>query len=80
MKKLQYLFILVCAGIVSCSKVIDVDPLSNINTATYYSNVDEVKTALIGCYNGMQKPLLNEHKPKQRQRPGTLRIGRSLVS
>ncbi|MFT3981345.1 MAG: RagB/SusD family nutrient uptake outer membrane protein [Ferruginibacter sp.] len=60
MKKLQYLFIFVCAGFVSCSKVIDVDPLSNINTATYYSNVDEVKTALIGCYNGMQKSLLNE--------------------
>ena len=41
----------------SCSKVIDTTPQSNLNSATYYSNVSEMKAALTGCYNGMQKPM-----------------------
>ena len=44
----------------SCKKVIDLSPQSNISTVTYYSNTDEVKAALTGAYNGMQKPMNSE--------------------
>jgi hypothetical protein len=44
----------------SCKKTIDIYPQSNLNTATYYSNLDEVKSALTGVYNGMQRSLSNE--------------------
>lgn len=44
----------------SCKKVTDLSPESNLNTVTYYSNLDEVKAALNGCYNGLQKPILYE--------------------
>lgn len=40
--------------------MIDLYPQSNLNTGTYYSNLDEVKAALNGCYNGMQRSLSNE--------------------
>lgn len=49
-----------CAGLYSCHKTIDVYPESNLNTGTYYSNYEEVKSALTGCYNGMQRALSNE--------------------
>lgn len=60
MKHIKLLMLISCIGFISCKKIIDVDPLSNISTVTYYSNVEEVRTALNGCYNGMQKPLFNE--------------------
>jgi hypothetical protein len=60
MKYIQYIFLVGCIGLFSCNKVIDVYPQSNLNTATYYSNLEEVKAALTGCYNGMQKSLSNE--------------------
>jgi hypothetical protein len=44
----------------ACKKVTDLYPQSNLNTGTYYSNLDEVKAALTGCYNGLQKPLFYE--------------------
>lgn len=44
----------------SCKKVTDLKPESNLNTATYYSSTEEVKAALVGCYNGLQRALLNE--------------------
>src|SRR5215210_1298410 len=61
MKIKNYIF-LTCsfALFFSCKKVTDLYPESNLNTATYYSNLEEVKAALIGCYNGMQRALLNE--------------------
>lgn len=49
-----------CVGLFSCKKVIDLYPQSNLSTGTYYTNYDEVKAALSGCYNGMQRPLLYE--------------------
>jgi starch-binding outer membrane protein, SusD/RagB family len=61
MKYIQYILLIGCfAGLFSCKKVIDVFPQSNLNTATYYSNLEEVKAALTGCYNGMQRALSNE--------------------
>ncbi|MEZ4903351.1 MAG: RagB/SusD family nutrient uptake outer membrane protein [Spirosomataceae bacterium] len=38
----------------------DLYPQSNLNTGTYYTNLDEVRAGLTGCYNGMQAPLLTE--------------------
>lgn len=60
MKRLHILILIGVSGLFSCKKVIDVYPESNPNTATYYSNVAEVKIALTGCYNGMQSPLFYE--------------------
>jgi hypothetical protein len=45
---------------VSCKKVIDLYPESNLNSATYYSNAAEVQAGLNGCYNALQKPMLYE--------------------
>ena len=60
MKYIQYILLVACIGLFSCKKTIDVFPQSNLSTATYYSNLEEVKAALTGCYNGMQRSLSNE--------------------
>lgn len=60
MKLKYFIFLFCCAGLYSCHKTIDVYPQSNLNTGTYYSNYEEVKAALTGCYNGMQRALANE--------------------
>jgi starch-binding outer membrane protein, SusD/RagB family len=60
MKRIHYILLFCCAGLLACKKTIDLYPLSNLNTGTYYSNYEEVKAALTGCYNAMQRPLLNE--------------------
>ncbi|HYF33182.1 MAG TPA: RagB/SusD family nutrient uptake outer membrane protein [Chitinophagaceae bacterium] len=60
MKRIQYILLVCCVGLCSCKKVIDLYPQSNLNTGTYYSNLEEVKAALTGCYNGLQRALLNE--------------------
>jgi hypothetical protein len=60
MKRLHYIILIGCFGLFSCKKVIDLYPQSNLNTGTYYSNLEEVKAALSGCYNGMQRSLSNE--------------------
>jgi starch-binding outer membrane protein, SusD/RagB family len=44
----------------SCKKVIDLYPLSNLSTATFYKDANEVLTGLNGCYNGLQKSLYFE--------------------
>ena len=60
MKIKHYILLFCCAGLFACKKTIDLYPLSNLNTGTYYSNLEEVKSGLTGCYNAMQKPLLYE--------------------
>ncbi len=60
MKHIKILMLIASVGLVSCKKIIDVEPLSNISTVTYYKNTQEVFSALVGCYNGMQGPLFNE--------------------
>lgn len=60
MKLKQYIFLVLGAGLFACNKQIDIYPQSNLNTGTYYSNLEEVKAALTGVYNGMQRSLSNE--------------------
>jgi hypothetical protein len=61
MKQLKYILLFVAAsGLLSCKKIIDVYPESNLSAGTYYSNLDEVKSGLTGCYNGLTKPLYYE--------------------
>ncbi|HYE55451.1 MAG TPA: RagB/SusD family nutrient uptake outer membrane protein [Chitinophagaceae bacterium] len=60
MKRIQYILLVCLAGFISCKKVIDLYPQSNLNTGTYYSNLEEVRAGLTGCYNGMQRALFNE--------------------
>jgi starch-binding outer membrane protein, SusD/RagB family len=44
----------------SCKKLIDVYPQSNLSTATFYNNAEEVQTGLNGCYNSLQRAMLFE--------------------
>lgn len=60
MKYLQISIIAFGLLLASCKKVIDLYPESNLNTGTYYSNYDEVKAGLTGCYNSLQRPLYRE--------------------
>lgn len=60
MKFRIFIILLCCGGLFSCKKVIDLHSESNLNTGTYYSNYDEVRSALTGCYNGLQAALYNE--------------------
>ena len=60
MKNLNIIIVIGCLALSSCKKTIDLYPISNLNTGTYYSSADEVKAGLTGAYNGMQKPLYRE--------------------
>jgi len=60
MKTFKYISILLLAGIVGCTDSIDLTSPSNIDSAQYYSTLDELNTALIGCYKGLQKPIIDE--------------------
>ena len=60
MKTFKYLNILFIASLVGCTNSIDLTSTSNLDAASYYSNLTELNTALIGCYKGLQKPILDE--------------------
>lgn len=62
MKKIKYIsIVLVCVlASSSCKKIIEIDPISNVGTESFYRNYAETNAALTGCYNGMQEPLYNE--------------------
>src|SRR5437868_12476638 len=62
MKAFSYIFSigLLVTGGTACNKLIDLKPESNVTVENYYRNYDEVKTALTGVYNGLQKPLETE--------------------
>ena len=50
-------------GITSCSNdFIDVQPQSYITEAVYFSNAEELNTALFACYAGMRAPAKEEWK------------------
>lgn len=51
---------LLITGSTACNKIIDLKPESNVTVENYYKNYDEVKVALTGVYNGLQKPLETE--------------------
>lgn len=60
MKYLSYKISALClalVALVSCNKVIDLYPTSNLNTGTYYSTIPELQAGLTGCYNGLQKTM-----------------------
>lgn len=60
MKYALYILIVSCMGFLSCKKTIDLIPESNPNAQTYFNNEDEVRTALNGVYNGLQRPMFYE--------------------
>ncbi|MFN8356205.1 MAG: RagB/SusD family nutrient uptake outer membrane protein [Spirosomataceae bacterium] len=60
MKNTKILVALLGMFLTSCNDVIDLYPQSNLNTGTYYTTIDEVKTGLTGCYNGLQAPMALE--------------------
>lgn len=50
-------------GTASCSDdFITIDPQSYITEAVYFSNTEEINTALLGCYAGMRAPAEHEWK------------------
>lgn len=52
--------LLVAGLLASCNKIIELKPESNVTVENFYQNYEEVRTALTGCYNGLQKPLETE--------------------
>lgn len=86
MKRILYIILIFCTGLVACKKTIDLYPESNLNTGTFYSNYDEVKSALMGAYNGLQKSLniewqlteLRSDNSKQGQPGSTASTNRDL--
>lgn len=71
MKAIKYILFL-SVVISSCKKNIDLYPQSNLNTGTFYSNTSEIQSALVGAYNGLQKPLLEEWKLTELRSDNTL--------
>jgi starch-binding outer membrane protein, SusD/RagB family len=45
---------------ISCNKVIDLYPESQVTTASYYTNLAELKAGVAACYNGLQNPMNTE--------------------
>lgn len=61
MKINKYIYIITfIAFATSCTKMIDLYPESNLNTGTFYRNLQEIDVALTGCYRGMQNTLTEE--------------------
>lgn len=60
MRYIKYLIIISCFGFISCNKIIDLYPESNLTTNNFYTTSDEVQIGLIGCYNTLQKPMSYE--------------------
>jgi starch-binding outer membrane protein, SusD/RagB family len=60
MKYFKINIIIACLVLSSCKKTIDLYPISNLNSGTFYSNTEEVRAGLVGAYNGLQKPLYRE--------------------
>ncbi|TDD98540.1 RagB/SusD family nutrient uptake outer membrane protein [Flavobacterium cellulosilyticum] len=60
MKTLKYITLVLFVTLGSCSDIIDQYPENNVNTGTFYTTAAEIRTALNGCYNSLQKPVSNE--------------------
>ncbi len=57
MKFINYFIIILLIASSSCKKAIDLYPISNLNSETYYKTESEIRAGLAGCYNGLQKPM-----------------------
>ena len=44
----------------ACNDMLDLNPISEIGEESFYKNSDEINKAVIGCYNGLQDPILYE--------------------
>lgn len=61
MKRFIYgLALVIFAGFTACDDMLDIDPISEIPADKYYKNAEQINTAIMGAYRGMQKPLLTE--------------------
>jgi hypothetical protein len=60
MKSRYYILGLSLLTLVACRKNLETVPQNNLSSATFYSNLPELKSALTGVYNGMQAPLTTE--------------------
>ncbi|MDZ4806739.1 MAG: RagB/SusD family nutrient uptake outer membrane protein [Bacteroidota bacterium] len=60
MKYSIYLILIFCIALVSCKKTIDLVPESNLSSATFYKTEADMRIAMVGCYNGMQRAMSNE--------------------
>lgn len=60
MKNFKYIVLVAFVTLNGCSDTIDLSPKSNIVQTSFYSNLSEVNTALIGCYKGLQAPIADE--------------------
>jgi len=60
MKYIQLIIIVLCLGLGSCKKVIDLYPESNLSTDNYYTNYAEVQAGISGCYNGLHNAQYRE--------------------
>jgi starch-binding outer membrane protein, SusD/RagB family len=56
-KNIVYLLLVtVVIGFSSCKKIIDLEPESGVTIDAFYKTADEIRTALVGCYNTQQRP------------------------
>ena len=60
MKYSNYLILIFCITLGACKKTIDFVPESNLSSATFYKTEADMRIAVAGCYNGMQRPMNNE--------------------
>lgn len=61
MKIILYISIVILAMIsLACDDLLDLNPVSEIGEESFYKTSEEINKAVIGCYNGLQEPLLYE--------------------
>jgi starch-binding outer membrane protein, SusD/RagB family len=59
MKIYVYNLLILCS-LVFASCELDLNPESEISEGAFYKNSEEINEAVIGCYNGLQKPIIYE--------------------
>lgn len=61
MKTKSYISIIVLAMLsVACNNMLDLNPISEIGEESYYKTTEEINKAVIGCYSGLEEPMLYE--------------------
>ena len=59
-RNLFFIGMAVVLAATGCTKNIDQLPTSNLYDDVYYKNIGDFESALVGCYNGMQKSMFDE--------------------